>query len=123
MPIDINILIGGAAGQGIQTVGDLLVQVCRKSGLHVFAVNGYESRIRGGHSNVQVRISDQPVKAPCRPVHLLLAMTDETIDRHRDRLAALWWRMTRKPLLTATRTGFPSLKWPKTPAAKSWPTP
>ena len=88
MSIDVNILIGGAAGQGIQTVGDLLVQVCRRAGLYVFAVNGYESRIRGGHSNVQVRVSDRPIKAPCRPVHLLIAMTGETVKRHRDRLAS-----------------------------------
>lgn len=51
MPIDVSILIsGGAAGQGIQTVDDLLIQVCRRTGLHVLAVNNYESRIRGGHS-------------------------------------------------------------------------
>ncbi len=87
MSIDINILIGGAAGQGIQTVGDLLVQVCRKTGLHVLAVNNYESRIRGGHSNVQIRVSDRPVKAPCRSIDLLLAMTPETVDRHQQRLA------------------------------------
>lgn len=87
MSIDFNILIGGAAGQGIQTVGDLLVQVCRMAGLYIFASNNYESRIRGGHSNVQVRVSDHPIKAPCRPIHLLIAMTEETVDRHQGRLA------------------------------------
>ena len=87
MSIDINILIGGAAGQGIQTVGDLLVEACRKTGLSVFAVNNYESRIRGGHSNVQIRVAGQPIKAPRRPIHLMLAMTEETVARHRQRMA------------------------------------
>ena len=87
MSIDTNILIGGAAGQGIQTVGDLLVGACGKTGLFIFAVNNYESRIRGGHSNVQVRVADRPVKAPRRPIHLMLAMSEETVDRHRQRMA------------------------------------
>ena len=87
MSIDTNILIGGAAGQGIQTVGDLLVGACRKTGLFVFAVNNYESRIRGGHSNVQIRVAGRPLKAPCRPINLMLAMTEETVGRHRQRMA------------------------------------
>lgn len=86
MPVDINVLIGGAAGQGIQTVGDLLVGVCRRAGLYVFAANDYESRIRGGHSFVQLRICDHPVQASCRPLHLIVAMDAETKRRHRDRL-------------------------------------
>ena len=87
MSVDINMLIGGAAGQGIQTVGDLLVKVCRRAGLYVFAINSYESRIRGGHSFFQLRISDQPVRAPRRYIQLLVAMNEETVTRHKDRLA------------------------------------
>jgi len=46
--VDITIKIGGQAGQGIQTVGDLLSLVCHKAGLYVMAINDYESRVRGG---------------------------------------------------------------------------
>ncbi len=87
MAVDLTLLIGGAAGQGIQTVGDLLVGVCRRAGLYVFAINDYESRIRGGHSFFQLRISDRQLFAPVRSLHLLLAMDKETVRRHRNNLS------------------------------------
>ncbi len=83
MPIDITVTIGGTAGQGIQTVGDLLAGACHRSGLYLMVVNDFESRIRGGHSFMQIRISDQPVAAPYHKVHLLVALNQETYDRHR----------------------------------------
>ena len=74
MSFDVTVTIGGEAGQGIQTVGDLLGLVCHGAGLYVMAINDFESRIRGGHSFFQIRISDRPVQAPRRPVHLLVCM-------------------------------------------------
>ncbi|MBI9085729.1 MAG: 2-oxoacid:acceptor oxidoreductase subunit alpha [Desulfobacterales bacterium] len=86
MATDITVKIGGAAGQGIQTVGAILAQACRLGGLQVLAVNDFESRIRGGHSFVQLRISDRPVAAPSRETHLLVAMDDNSVARHGDTL-------------------------------------
>lgn len=83
MPIDINVTIGGTAGQGIQTVGDLLAGACHRSGLYLMVLNDFESRIRGGHSFMQIRISDQPVAAPYHKVHLLVALNGESYERHR----------------------------------------
>jgi|SRR6056297_726227 len=83
MAIDITVTIGGAAGQGIQTVGDLLAGACHRSGLYLMVVNDFESRIRGGHSFMQIRISDHPVAAPYHRVHLLVALNGETYERHR----------------------------------------
>ena len=34
MGIDITVKIGGEAGQGIQTVGQLIALACQKAGLH-----------------------------------------------------------------------------------------
>lgn len=82
MKIDISIKIGGQAGQGIQTVGQLLALVCRQAGLYVMAVNDFESRIRGGHSFFQIRISDRPVQAPDHRVHLLVALDEKTAQVH-----------------------------------------
>ena len=39
---DITILIGGAAGQGIQTIGALLAKVCHNAGLFIFSVDDFE---------------------------------------------------------------------------------
>lgn len=82
MKIDISVKIGGEAGQGIQTVGQLLALVCRQAGMYVMAVNDFESRIRGGHSFFQVRISDRPVQAPDHRIHLLVALDEKTVQAH-----------------------------------------
>ena len=47
MTVDISVLIGGEAGQGIQTVGLLMARTCHRAGLYVMAVNDFESRIPG----------------------------------------------------------------------------
>ncbi len=86
MGIDITIKIGGEAGQGIQTVGQLLAAACREAGLYVFGINDFESRIRGGHSFYQLRIADHQVRAPHHRVNLLIAMDDATLRLHRNQL-------------------------------------
>ncbi|MBT8374809.1 MAG: 2-oxoacid:acceptor oxidoreductase family protein, partial [Deltaproteobacteria bacterium] len=86
MSIDITIKIGGEAGQGIQTVGNLIALVCQESGLYIMAINDFESRIRGGHSFFQIRICDKPVHAPHHKVQLLVALNEETYDLHRKEL-------------------------------------
>jgi 2-oxoglutarate ferredoxin oxidoreductase subunit alpha len=86
MGFDITIKIGGEAGQGIQTVGQLLASACREAGLYVFGINDFESRIRGGHSFYQLRIADQQVRAPHQCVKLLIAMDDVTLEQHCDEL-------------------------------------
>ena len=86
MAIDITVKIGGEAGQGLQTVGDLLAAVCREAGLYIMAINDFESRIRGGHNFFQIRISDHPVLAPNHQVNLLIALNPETHGLHKDQL-------------------------------------
>jgi 2-oxoglutarate ferredoxin oxidoreductase subunit alpha len=88
MPFDITITIGGEAGQGIQTVGSILAWVSQRAGLHVMAINDFESRIRGGHSFIQIRISDEAVHAPHHVIDILVAMDQNTYKLHRDRVAS-----------------------------------
>mgnify|MGYP005850069613 CR=1 FL=1 len=64
MPVDLNILIGGEAGQGVQSVGAVLARTAVRGGYEVFADQDIESRIRGGHSFSRVRISEKPLEAP-----------------------------------------------------------
>jgi 2-oxoglutarate ferredoxin oxidoreductase subunit alpha len=87
MSIDVTVTIGGEAGQGIQTVGDIIARVCHKVGLYLLAINDFESRIRGGHSFMQIRISDQPVLAPYHKIDLLIALNTETRDLHKKEMA------------------------------------
>src|SRR5574341_119187 len=59
--IDLSVGIGGAAGQGIATPGDILARIFVRRGLHLKAYNAYQSIIRGGHIFLTLRTSDQPV--------------------------------------------------------------
>lgn len=88
MGIDVTVKIGGEAGQGIQTVGQLLALTCQKAGLYVFAINDFESRIRGGHSFFQIRISDKQVRAPHHQVNMLVCLDRKTLEIHRAEMTA-----------------------------------
>src|SRR3972149_2866540 len=81
--MEINFLVGGEAGQGVQTVGFVLAKVMSHGGLHVFADQDYESRIRGGHNFFRVRAGDTPVGALSENVDILIALNKETLDLHR----------------------------------------
>jgi 2-oxoglutarate ferredoxin oxidoreductase subunit alpha len=85
--LDINFNVGGAAGQGIDTVGDLLTWIFVKSGYWTFTVKHFESRIRGGYNFNEIRISDFPIHAPIDDIDLIIAMTEDAIVQPRNRLA------------------------------------
>lgn len=87
MARDITILIGGKAGQGIQTIGAILAGICHDAGLFVFSVDDFESRIRGGHSFHLLRVSTQPLSAPCYRPDILVAIDGDTYNIHKDKLA------------------------------------
>ena len=53
---NIIIRIAGAAGDGIQSTGELLGKTCSRMGLHVLAYNSFQSAIRGGHVWLQMAI-------------------------------------------------------------------
>ncbi len=82
-----NILIGGEAGQGLATVGQLLAKSLVRAGYHISVTQDYMSRIRGGHNTFAIRVGIQDVFAPLETVDILVAMNNETVELHKDRLA------------------------------------
>ena len=88
MPADFNFMVGGEAGQGVQSVGFLLAKVFARGGYHVFADQDYESRIRGGHNFFRIRVRDGRVGAIVEPVDMLIALNRESIDLHHKELIA-----------------------------------
>ena len=86
MTNQMTIRIGAAAGDGVESSGAGFCKALARSGLHVFGLPDYYSRIRGGHNFFSIRVSDQPLYSHAEPVHLLLALTEETIPRHRDKV-------------------------------------
>jgi 2-oxoglutarate ferredoxin oxidoreductase subunit alpha len=87
MVIDVNFIIGGEAGQGVQTVGFLLAKVFVRYGYDVFADQDYESRVRGGHNFFRVRVKDTSVNAISSQVDVLVALDKNTIDIHREEVS------------------------------------
>jgi 2-oxoglutarate ferredoxin oxidoreductase subunit alpha len=83
---DMSIVIGGDAGQGVESSGAGFCLSFARAGLHVFGMQDYRSRIRGGHNFYQIRLSERPRLSHSNPVHLVLALTPETVELHLDQL-------------------------------------
>jgi len=75
-------LIGGEAGYGILTAGEIFARACMHAGLNVFTSTEYPSLIRGGHNTFMVRASDQEINAHGEKIDALIALNKETIERH-----------------------------------------
>jgi 2-oxoglutarate/2-oxoacid ferredoxin oxidoreductase subunit alpha len=86
--VDYTIKIGGEAGQGIQTIGDSLAKVFARSGYHVFVHQDYESRIRGGHNFIQIRVSDTPVQSSREDLDIVVAFDELTITNNQHKLTS-----------------------------------
>ena len=84
---DLSIVLCGAAGQGVQTVENILVRLLKRAGFFVFATKEYMSRVRGGSNSTEIRISSEAVSAPVNRIDLLLPF-------HQDALTHLKGRIT-----------------------------
>ena len=82
-----NILIGGAAGQGIDTMVGILEKLLKKSGYHIFTSRDFMSRVRGGHNFSILRFGDQQPLTHSYKLDGIIALNSETIDIHIDKLA------------------------------------
>jgi len=80
--VDLSIAIGGAAGQGIATPGDILARIFVRRGLHLNAYNAYQSIVRGGHIFLTLRTSDVPVLSFGDKLDVLIALNQDTMNRH-----------------------------------------
>ena len=79
---DLAVAIGGEAGQGIATPGDILARIFVRRGLHLNAYNAYQSIIRGGHIFLTVRVSDEECPTHGDKLDILLCLNQDTMDRH-----------------------------------------
>ena len=81
-----NLLIGGAAGQGIDTTAAILEKLLKRSGYCVFTVRDFMSRIRGGHNFSLIRFGAEPVYSHSGRLDGIVALDDETVREHRGQL-------------------------------------
>lgn len=74
--------IGGAAGQGVATPGDIFAKIFIRRGLHVNAYNAYQSIIRGGHTFLTIRTGPERVTNMGDRIDLLIPLNQDSMDRH-----------------------------------------
>ncbi|AQS06403.1 2-oxoacid:acceptor oxidoreductase subunit alpha [Clostridium beijerinckii] len=81
-----NILIGGAAGQGVDTTASILEKLLKKSGYSVFTVKDLMSRVRGGHNFSLIRFGTEEVLSHTYEVDGIIALNEDTAEFHKDKL-------------------------------------
>jgi 2-oxoglutarate ferredoxin oxidoreductase subunit alpha len=86
--VDFAIAIGGEAGQGIATPGDILARIFARRGLNLHAYNAYQSIIRGGHTFLTIRCGSGPVRSMGDKLDVLIPLNQDTMDRHLKLLGA-----------------------------------
>ncbi|MES2390265.1 MAG: 2-oxoacid:acceptor oxidoreductase subunit alpha [Acidobacteriota bacterium] len=82
------VAIGGAAGQGVATPGDIFAKIFSRRGLHVNAYNAYQSIIRGGHTFLTIRTGPGLISNMGDKIDLLIPLNQDTMDRHLGLLSA-----------------------------------
>ena len=85
--MSINIVIGGAAGQGLATIGRLLSKGITRAGYHMLVTQKYMSRVRGGHNTFAIRMGTEPLFGPTEHIDILAALNEETLEKHAGALA------------------------------------
>ena len=81
-----NICIGGAAGDGIETMAGILEKTLQRSGFQLFSMRDFMSRIRGGHNFAQIRVETEPVAAHVDDLDILIAYDNLTYTEHQQHL-------------------------------------
>src|SRR6516162_10770114 len=76
------VAIGGAAGQGVATPGDIFAKLFARRGLHIIAYNAYQSIIRGGHTFLTIRTGAHRINSFGDKIDLLIPLNQDTMDRH-----------------------------------------
>jgi len=80
--MDLNIIIGGPQGGGVETAGMLLIRAVASAGLEVLGVREYHSNIKGKHSYFHVRAADRAVSSIKLPADILGGLDSEALATH-----------------------------------------
>ncbi len=78
--IDFSWRVGGEAGYGIVTAGNLFARMCMRHGLNVYGSREYPSLIRGGHNTFTIRFSDKELNSQSQYCDLIAALNERTIS-------------------------------------------
>jgi len=85
--MNLTLKIGGAAGEGVMAAGAIFSKALVRAGLYISTTVEYPSLIRGGHNVYIIRASEDEITSLVKPVNLLVALNNETIQLHKDELS------------------------------------
>ncbi len=78
----VSVKFTGASGEGINTIGVLLLRALKKHGLRVFGYREYPSLIKGGVASYQVDFSSKELNSSSRYCNILLAFTSRSLNEY-----------------------------------------
>ena len=81
---EVAVLVGGKAGDGINSAGAMVAQLLNRLGYYTYLYFDYPSLIRGGHNFAVIRGAERPVTSCRKKVDFILALNQETIEAHRN---------------------------------------
>src|ERR1035437_3659798 len=81
-----NLLIGEAAGQGMETIASVLAKLLKRKGFDVFTLQDYMSRVRGGHNFFKIRFGNEEINSHSDKIDGIIALNSNTISLHIDDL-------------------------------------
>ena len=86
---DHRVIFSGSGGQGLMFIGKLLANLAVDDYPHVTFLPSYGAEVRGGTSNCQVVLSDEPIPSPIvDTADAQVLMNQPSVDRFLPRLAA-----------------------------------
>ncbi|MGM0599400.1 MAG: 2-oxoacid:acceptor oxidoreductase subunit alpha [Candidatus Rifleibacteriota bacterium] len=83
----VSIILSGEAGQGLETIESIIMELLGKCGFNAFLSKEFMSRVRGGNNTSEIRVSSEPVSAFSEQIDVLIALRSNGVDRLEDRLA------------------------------------
>jgi Pyruvate:ferredoxin oxidoreductase and related 2-oxoacid:ferredoxin oxidoreductases, alpha subunit len=84
---EVSVLIGGRAGEGISSAGQTIAQLLAHRGYRIHMYLDYPSLIKGGHNYAIIRGANRMIGAVRNRVDFLLALNQESIELHRQRVS------------------------------------
>lgn len=104
---EVSVLIGGKAGDGINSAGAMVAQLLNHFGYRIYLYFDYPSLIRGGHNYAIIRGRETATRTCGTQVDFVLALNQETVERHKDAWKADTAVIFNQDLVKAGGQGIP----------------
>lgn len=84
---EISIVIAGAAGQGIDSITQIIAETAKQSGFNIFYTKEYMSRIKGGCNSSTIIVSSDKVDAYKERADFVFAIEKENLNHAKNRIS------------------------------------